>query len=398
MYRIATLLGILALSTIARGQEGIPADKGEVKTTTHGVKYCVLKAGDGARKVNVGDMLTVHYSGWLENGTLFDSSKKAPDPKTGKLKPASFKLLPGSVIHGWVEGLSQVNVGDKVKLTIPADLGYGKRPRPGIPANSTLIFEVEVLKAELYCKPPTMPASNKEKQQTTESGIRWEIIEDGTGAAPSMQDMAGVLVSAFSPEGNLLFLTEPENRITAMPLRSIKVPFLLEMLPKMKRGARYRFEVPPELGMGPQGQPPLLKPNSPTVWDVKITAPQPLPKFEAIPEEGDNVKKTGSGLRYVVLKEGTGPKAGIDSKVRVNYAGWFTDGKSFDSSYSRGCATEFPLKGVIKGWQEGLQLMNTGAVYRFHIPWSMAYGEKGRGTIPAKADLIFHVELLRIDQ
>jgi FKBP-type peptidyl-prolyl cis-trans isomerase len=105
---------------------------------------------------------------------------------------------------------------------------------------------------------------------------------------------------------------------------------------------------------------------------------------------------TGSGLQYEVLSEGNGPKPSATDTVRVNYEGTFTDGSVFDSSYSRGEPAEFPLDGVIPGWTEGIQLMNTGSKYKFYIPSELGYGSRGAGPIPPYSPLIFEVELLDI--
>ncbi|MDF1839680.1 MAG: FKBP-type peptidyl-prolyl cis-trans isomerase, partial [Planctomycetota bacterium] len=84
-------------------------------------------------------------------------------------------------------------------------------------------------------------------------------------------------------------------------------------------------------------------------------------------------------------------------KVKVHYAGWFTDGKLFDSSYRRGEPTEFAIGQVIEGWNEGLALMSPGAKFKLTIPYDLAYGEAGRPPqIPAKSTLIFEVELIAI--
>ena len=109
------------------------------------------------------------------------------------------------------------------------------------------------------------------------------------------------------------------------------------------------------------------------------------------------VKTTASGLQYLVIREGDGPKPAMNSKVRVHYEGRLLDGTVFDSSVSRGEPLEFMLTQVIAGWTEGLQLMNVGSKYRLYIPARLGYGERGAGqAIPPCAALIFDVELLAV--
>ena len=109
------------------------------------------------------------------------------------------------------------------------------------------------------------------------------------------------------------------------------------------------------------------------------------------------VTTTASGLQYEVLKVGHGSKPSASDKVTVNYKGTLIDGTEFDSSYRRGKPVTFPLNGVIKGWTEGVQLMNVGSKYRFVLPADLAYGEQGAGQkIAPNSVLIFEVELLSI--
>jgi FKBP-type peptidyl-prolyl cis-trans isomerase len=117
--------------------------------------------------------------------------------------------------------------------------------------------------------------------------------------------------------------------------------------------------------------------------------------FLAANKKKEGVVTLSSGLQYKVIKAGTGPKPAATNTVKCHYRGTLIDGTEFDSSYKRGEPTEFPLNQVIKGWTEGIQLMNTGSKFEFYIPSELAYGERGAGgTIGPNATLIFEVELV----
>lgn len=118
----------------------------------------------------------------------------------------------------------------------------------------------------------------------------------------------------------------------------------------------------------------------------------------------ENAKKEGvivteSGLQYEILKQGKGKHPNISDQVTVHYRGTLMDGKEFDSSYSRDQPASFQLGSVIKGWTEGLQLMQEGANYKFTIPPELAYGERGAGAaIGPNEALIFEVDLIKVEE
>ncbi|MDR2923913.1 MAG: FKBP-type peptidyl-prolyl cis-trans isomerase [Treponema sp.] len=120
-------------------------------------------------------------------------------------------------------------------------------------------------------------------------------------------------------------------------------------------------------------------------------------KFLAENALNEGVISNPSGLQYMVLAEGKGPKPSTDDTVRVHYEGALVDGTVFDSSYHLERGEEIPLDMVIPGWAEGIQLMSVGSKYRIYIPSRLAYGERGAGqVIPPYSTLVFTIELLEI--
>ncbi len=109
------------------------------------------------------------------------------------------------------------------------------------------------------------------------------------------------------------------------------------------------------------------------------------------------VTETSSGLQYEVIHNGEGPKPLATNKVTCHYHGTLIDGTVFDSSVKRGQPATFPLNGVIKGWTEGLQLMNQGSKWRFFIPPQLGYGDRQvSAQIGPNSTLVFEVELIAI--
>lgn len=113
----------------------MPSDK---VTADNGLSYGILQPGIGGEFADKGETVLVHYTGWLEDGTKFDSSRD-------KANPFSFPLGGGRVIKGWEQGVEGMQAGEKRLLHIPSELAYGERARGAIPANSPLLFEVELL-------------------------------------------------------------------------------------------------------------------------------------------------------------------------------------------------------------------------------------------------------------
>lgn len=138
MMRSVVLLALIVGLSMGASLSPVFAEEDKPTVTSSGLQYLDLVKGSG-REAHVGETASVHYTGWLKDGTKFDSS-------VDRGQPFQFRLGAGRVIKGWDEGVVGMNIGSKRKLIIPPQLGYGKRGAGRvIPPNATLVFEVELL-------------------------------------------------------------------------------------------------------------------------------------------------------------------------------------------------------------------------------------------------------------
>lgn len=138
MKRARSVIILMLVLLMDSCSKSVPTQvSGPSTTTASGLQYWDVKAGSGT-VATPGKTVTVHYTGWLADGAKFDSS-------VDRHEPFQFVLGAGRVIHGWDEGVAGMKVGGTRQLRIPPGLGYGSRPNGPIPANSTLVFDVELL-------------------------------------------------------------------------------------------------------------------------------------------------------------------------------------------------------------------------------------------------------------
>ena len=366
-------------------------------TTESGLQYEEIEEGTGAAP-QPGDIVAVHYTGTLEDGTEFDSSYT-------RGTPFEFPLGQGAVIPGWDEGIALMKEGGTARLTVPPDLAYGEAGAGDvIPPNSTLIFDVELVSIQPPPPTPTPPppptAIDSSEFTTTDSGLQYFVLEEGSGDLPEDGGLvtihfAGWLAEDLSSIGNSYIAGQP-------------VPFRLgagqimegwdEAVAQMRIGEKTQFIVPPSLGFGETGSPPVIPPNATLIFEIELVDALPAPPPPTSLEE-DAYTTTESGLQIAVLEEGEGEETPQEGQIAVvHYRGWLEDGTEFDASYNRDAPFEFPvgLGAVIPGWDEGVATMNVGDVVQLVIPPDLGYGEFGSGSIPPDATLIFEVELLEI--
>ncbi len=209
---------------------------------------------------------------------------------------------------------------------------------------------------------------------------------------PTLDDLVTVNYTGWHTDGTMFDSSVARGKPNTFPLRAL-IKGWQEGVPLMVVGEKRRFWVPADLAYA--GRP--NRPQGMLVFDIELLGithiPQTPPDVAAPPADAIHEK---SGLYSKVLKAGTGTMhPGKRSTVTVQYSGWLTNGHMFDSSVMRGRPATFSLDRVIKGWQEGVQLMVVGETRRFWIPEKLAYrGQKG---MPAGM-LVFDVELLKIDK
>ncbi len=362
----------------------IPADT-EIVTTDSGLQYSILKAGSGDERPAYGDRVKVHYTGWLTDGTLFDSSRQRGEPS---------EFAVARVVAGWTEALQLMRVGDRLKLTIPAELGYGAEGSPPtIPPGATLIFDVELLAITARTL-PFVPWSDADVEQTAD-GLSYKKIGQGQGLACSESELVVLEFAMYDADGKPTVSSPMEGAPLVGSPTNLRLEFMAELMPLARMGDHFLVQVP-SAKMSLLAQHPAVEPDATYLWQVKIAGAYKFEKPAFRLPGDDELITTDSGLKYLILREGSGRQPTGTNSVKAHYAGWLTDGTQFDASYDRGTPLDFGLRGVIAGWTEGLQLMRVGAKYLFVIPGELAYGARGRPGIPPDATLVFVVELVDV--
>jgi peptidylprolyl isomerase len=266
---------------------------------------------------------------------------------------------------------------------------------------------ISAMSAHAPPKPPQVPAPDDvaaapADAQKTASGLATKVLTPGTGTVhPGTADSAKVNYTGWTTDGVTFDSSIPRGQPATFGVGQV-IPGWTEGLQLMVVGEKRRMWIPANIAYGAQGRPPQIPPNSALTFDVElldiVAAPKAPPDVAAAPA---NATKTASGLAYRMLTPGKDPNAAKPtptSMVQVNYSGWTTDGKMFDSSVTRGQPAGFPLNRVIKGWTEGLQLMKVGDKMRFWIPAKLAYEDPDRPKRPGAPQgmLVFDVELLDV--
>lgn len=220
--------------------------------TESGLKYRVLREGDGP-KPEATDKVSVHYKGWLDDETEFDSSYKRGEP-------ISFPLM--GVIPGWTEGMQLVGEGGMIELEIPSELGYGARGSGrAVPPNATLHFLVELLEVIPPPKPGPVDADAPEEFTTTESGLKYRIRRKGDGKQPKATDTVTVHYKGWLDDETEFDSSYGRGETISFPLNRV-IKGWTEGMQLVSKGGMIELEIPSELGYGAAGTPGSIPPNA----------------------------------------------------------------------------------------------------------------------------------------
>ncbi len=338
------------------------------------ISYKIVKEGEGTpSKKN--DSMKVHYSWWKTDGTLIRSSVKLNRPQTFHL---------GQQPEGWQNILTGMKKGETRMAWVPFEgLNKSKRSMPG---QKTAVISAEVL--EITPAPPALSVVSP-AGATAINGLTKKTVTAGTAKGfANSYDKVKFTGKGWDAQGNQFFV------------KTDKAPRLLTGLPEalslavqsVSKGESAQVWIPKEKNADKKF------PDGDLVFELTVDdiiegmKPPETPSDVATPPA--DAKKTADGVSYKFLsKQNAGDKPGPADTVKVDYTGWTTDGKMFDSSITRGQKASFPLNRVIKGWTEGLQVMSIGDKVRFWIPEQLAY--QGKPGMPAGM-LVFDVELFEI--
>lgn len=260
---LAIIAAGVILSSSKCNKGGGEADSNGTDTvkTESGLQYVIWTKGDGEQPVN-GDKVSVHYAGRLSTGEPFDNSYD-------RGQPFQFPLGQGRVIKGWDEGIAKLNVGDSATLIIPPDLGYGATDRPNIPANSTLIFDVQLMDVAKKVVPKRFDVEGKEKKKTA-SGLEYIKLNETDGVQAEAGKNVSVHYSGYLLDGTMFDSSIERGQPISFPLGTGRViKGWDEGIALMKVGEKAQLIIPADLGYGERAMGPIPA-NSTLVFDVEL--------------------------------------------------------------------------------------------------------------------------------
>lgn len=418
---------LVALTMLACSSKYAGYDK-----TDSGLYYKLFKVSKDTVKPKIGDWvsLTMRYA--YKDSILFDSKSAMGNPVRFQLPPSEFK---GDIY----EGIQMLSPGDSADFIVNADSLFTKTFRqpsrpPFIDSNSVIHFYITLLSVD---SPTSLMQKEEEllknyiteKQITIEptpSGLYFLETAQGKGIKIDSGSWVKVQFKVSLIDGKQIFSTYERGEPMEFEFgKRFDTPGFEEGVGKMLKGGKATLIVPSKIAFGEMGRGAMVPPYASIIYDVEVVDVQSKAdhdkkqaeekkkaeqKLETnkqqegnlmkqyLKEKNINTKPTASGLIYVEKVKGTGTRAVAGKTVKVHYTGTLLNGTKFDSSRDRNEPFEFTLgQGqVIKGWDEGIAMMNVGGKAMLVIPSAIAYGDRDMGTIPPFSTLVFDVELLDV--
>lgn len=393
----------------------------ENNLTESGIYLIPVKDGSG-RCPEKGEKVYIDYQVRMLSGELVGSTYE-------KANRFSFVLGEGQVIPGLEKVLPMMRQGEKVMAVIPYELAFGEHEVGPVKPYSNLIYDIELQRIETVkeqaieaerLKKIQKAASEKEfadycklmgLEKHTKSGVYYKIENERSGLTPGKGAVARIKFTAKILNGEILGTSDQLGEYYDVTMGNGSVLKGLEDgLSLMTVGENALLAVPYYLAYGDQAY-NNIPAFSNIIFEVELleiitneeiqnqNAEKADAEFEAYLKD-NNIRSTKreSGLVYEVKQKGKGVKPIAGQTVAVHYTGRFVDGRVFDSSIERNEPIEFVLgEGqVIKGWDEGIALMQKGEKGTLVIPYYLGYGQRQVMGIPAYSTLVFDVELVDI--
>ncbi|MGM0613556.1 MAG: FKBP-type peptidyl-prolyl cis-trans isomerase [Bacteroidota bacterium] len=257
----STLRFMVRLEDVRKAPKPFDTTNATKKEPMDGLKIYTVKEGKG-RQLSEGYVAKVHYTGYFEDGEVFDTSVEREDP-------IRVQLGKDQVIKGWEEALKTMRVGDKARIIIPPELAYGKKGRGQIEPNTTLIFDVEVLEAELPEKAVPYEVEGKDTV-FTESGLGIIKVKETDNVMASKGNVVKVHYTGYFTDGEVFDSSVEAGKPISFELgKGQVIRGWDEGIQHMRVGEKARLIIPYQLGYGEQGAGPV-PPKTKLIFDVHL--------------------------------------------------------------------------------------------------------------------------------
>ncbi len=257
----STVIFKIELLEVKKPEELSVIDPELFTTITGGIKYSITEPGEG-KKIEEGLMVRVHYTGYFEDGEIFDNSVSRSDP-------FEFIAGEGMVIDGWDQAFKYLREGDKATLWIPYDLAYGKAGRGPVPPETNLMFDVEILEVRKPVQPEPFNIANKDTLETL-TGVKYIIVKEGIGEKPEEGDVVVVHYTGYLPDGTVFDSSVRREQPFKFVAGSRQViPGWDKTIRYLNKGSKARIIVPPEMAYGDK-KVGIIPPSSTLIFDIEL--------------------------------------------------------------------------------------------------------------------------------